>query len=225
VHTLLLLFPAVARFKGCGSLFLIGSSVSYYNLRLKFRIKLLEKFSLLIDPGDCGSWVIDSTNGVWYGQIVAAKPETAVAYIILARDIFRDIQDQFGGQHVRMPIESDFVSEAVSGVKREHSRSSSTAQSSSQQDFTRSCISRKNKKRVTFQPEAANPHFGGYHLCGESPEAPSWTKTILPRSQSCSVRHSFTSGEPIKLLTQLNDGVSAYLSTRIFPANYLPDSR
>jgi hypothetical protein len=98
-----------------------------------------------------GSWVIDSTNGTWYGQIVAAKPETALAYIALARYIFRDIRDQFGGRHVRMPIESDFVSRAVSVIKRDLSRSSSTVQGSSQQDFAWSSNSSQNKK-CDFNP-------------------------------------------------------------------------
>jgi hypothetical protein len=70
-----------------------------------------------------------------------------VAYIVLARDIFRDIKDQFGGQHVRMLIESDFVNEAVSVVKRELSQSSSTAQGSSQQDFMRLSIPSKGKEK------------------------------------------------------------------------------
>jgi len=126
---------------------------------LQLYIKLLERFSLLIELGDCGSWVIDSTNGTWYGQIVAAKPETAVAYIVLARDIFRDIKDQFGGQHVRMPIESDFVNEAVSVVKRELSRSSSTAQGSSQQDFTRFSIPSKGKRRVVLPHKSPKSTF------------------------------------------------------------------
>jgi hypothetical protein len=113
-------------------------------------INLSEKCSSLVGPGDCGSWVIDSTSGIWYGQIVAAKPETAVAYIVLARDILRDIQDQFGGRHVRMPIESDFVNEAVTVVKRDLSRSSSTAQGSPQRGSTWSNISCQSKGRTAF---------------------------------------------------------------------------
>lgn len=63
---------------------------------------------------------------------MAAKLETAVAYILLAPDIFRDIQDQLGGQHARMRLKIDFVNEAVTVVKRGLSSSSSTAQSSQQ---------------------------------------------------------------------------------------------
>jgi hypothetical protein len=81
---------------------------------------------------------------------VAAKPETAVAYIVLARDVFRDIQDQFGGRHVRMPIESDFVNEAVSVVKRDLSRSSSTIQGSPQRDSTWPSISCQSRNMDTI---------------------------------------------------------------------------
>lgn len=69
--------------------------------------------------GDCGSWVLNAEDGTWYGHIVAGKPETTVAYIVLARDIFRDIRDQFGGRQIRMPIEADFVNETVAAIERQ----------------------------------------------------------------------------------------------------------
>jgi hypothetical protein len=64
-------------------------------------------------------------SGMLYGQIVAVKSETRIAYILLARDIFRDIKDQFGGRHVRLPQETDFVSEVVENIKRDLSLTSS----------------------------------------------------------------------------------------------------
>jgi len=68
--------------------------------------------------GDCGSWVLDD-NGILYGQIVAARPQTRISYVLLARDIFRDIQNQFGGRPVRLPRETDFVTEAIASIKHE----------------------------------------------------------------------------------------------------------
>ena len=69
--------------------------------------------------GDSGSWVLDPTNGDWLGYIVAGKPGTNVAYIVLARDIVNDIVTQFGGKTVRMPSEAELeVTEAVAEVKR-----------------------------------------------------------------------------------------------------------
>jgi len=67
---------------------------------------------------DCGSWVLDATSGDWLGHVVAGKLGTAVAYIVLARDIAREISDQFGGQVVKMPCETEFVTETVGEIKR-----------------------------------------------------------------------------------------------------------
>ena len=75
-------------------------------------------------------------NGTFYGHIVAAKSETRIAYILLARDIFRDIRDQFGGRHVRLSQETDFVSEAVASVKHDVSISSSATRITSSEDHT-----------------------------------------------------------------------------------------
>jgi hypothetical protein len=72
-----------------------------------------------IEMGDSGSWVLDPTNGDWLGHIVAGKPGTNVAYIVLARDIVNDIATHFGGKAVRMPSEVELeVTEAVAEVKR-----------------------------------------------------------------------------------------------------------
>jgi patatin-like phospholipase/acyl hydrolase len=50
-------------------------------------------------PGDCGAWVIedgDSSNGKFFGQVVAGQPGSFEAYIIPAYQIFDDIEKRFG---------------------------------------------------------------------------------------------------------------------------------
>ncbi|KAE9365459.1 hypothetical protein N431DRAFT_353051 [Stipitochalara longipes BDJ] len=73
----------------------------------------------LVQKGDCGSWVLDPTNGDWLGHIVAGKLETSVAYIVLAREIASDISNRFGDQTVRMPCPAELEdTETVSDIKR-----------------------------------------------------------------------------------------------------------
>lgn len=71
--------------------------------------------------GDCGSWVT-STDGDWIGHVVAGKPETEVAYIVLAKDIIEDICSQLGDCNITLPTEVDFVAEVVSSAKVDLSR-------------------------------------------------------------------------------------------------------
>ncbi len=194
----------------------------FLTFHLKLSVKLLERFSSFIGPGDCGSWVIDSKNWTWYGQIVAAKPETAVAYIVLARDIFRNIRDQFGGRHVRMPIESDFVNEAVSVVKRQLSRSSSTAQGSSQQDIIRSCISGKAKTR-NLQSGSRKSKFRRILLMRRSGGKSTYlAQENLAAKIELQCKISVHNVNPLNC-SSLNFSRSAHRSTGIFPANHLPD--
>jgi peptide-N4-(N-acetyl-beta-glucosaminyl)asparagine amidase len=47
--------------------------------------------------GDCGSWVSDSRTGELYGHIVAGSPDTGVAYVIPANQVFKDIRRRLGG--------------------------------------------------------------------------------------------------------------------------------
>jgi hypothetical protein len=70
----------------------------------------------LTGNGDCGSWVTGA-DGDWIGHIVAGKPETEVAYIVLAKDIIGDIHSQLNDCQVKMPSEVDFVSAIVTSVK------------------------------------------------------------------------------------------------------------
>ena len=77
------------------------------------------KLKFLIEMGDSGSWVLDPATGDWLGHIVAGKPGTNVAYIVLARDIVNDIVTHFGGKTVRMPSEAELEpTKAVDEVKR-----------------------------------------------------------------------------------------------------------
>jgi hypothetical protein len=52
------------------------------------------------------------------GHIVAGKPGTEISYIVLARDIAKDISEQLGGEAVEMPCETEFVKEMVDEIKR-----------------------------------------------------------------------------------------------------------
>jgi hypothetical protein len=47
--------------------------------------------------GDCGSWVFDSKTGELYGHIVAGSPDTGIAYVIPANQVFKDIRNRLGG--------------------------------------------------------------------------------------------------------------------------------
>jgi hypothetical protein len=63
--------------------------------------------------------VLDPTNGDWLGHIIAGKPGTSVAYIVLARDIVKDITNQLGVPAVQMVCEAELeVMHAVADIKR-----------------------------------------------------------------------------------------------------------
>ena len=71
------------------------------------------------EKGDCGSWVLDPTNGNWLGHIIAGRPGTSVAYIVLARDIVKDISNQLGIQTVQMACQAELdVTETVDEIKK-----------------------------------------------------------------------------------------------------------
>ena len=79
----------------------------------------IQELSSRTENGDCGSWVLDPTNGNWLGHIIAGRPGTSVAYIALARDIVKDITDQLGIQTVKMACEAELeVTEAIGKIKR-----------------------------------------------------------------------------------------------------------
>ncbi|KIA75951.1 peptidase (PNG1) [Aspergillus ustus] len=67
-------------------------------------------FSLKLDryvqPGDCGSWVIDEASGSLYGHIFGGGVGTKTAYIIPADEIFEDIR-QISRQPVFLPAAKD----------------------------------------------------------------------------------------------------------------------
>ncbi|KAL3445799.1 hypothetical protein BJX65DRAFT_319120 [Aspergillus insuetus] len=48
-----------------------------------------------VQPGDCGSWVIDEASGSLYGHIFGGGVGTKTAYIIPADEIFEDIRRLF----------------------------------------------------------------------------------------------------------------------------------
>jgi hypothetical protein len=65
-----------------------------------------------LEEGDCGSWVVDAESGDLFGHIVAGSPESGVAYVIPAYEIFQDARDTFGlelhlPQKRRVHVEGD----------------------------------------------------------------------------------------------------------------------
>jgi hypothetical protein len=48
--------------------------------------------------GDCGSWVVDASNGALYGHIIAGDPRLQTAYIVPGYLIFDDLRNRFGGE-------------------------------------------------------------------------------------------------------------------------------
>ncbi|PKX97759.1 uncharacterized protein P174DRAFT_502265 [Aspergillus novofumigatus IBT 16806] len=60
-----------------------------------------------VQPGECGSWVVDEVSGHLYGHIFGGGIGTRTAYIIPADDIFEDIERKF-----RQPVFLPSVREA-----------------------------------------------------------------------------------------------------------------
>ncbi|KAK7978481.1 PNG1 with de-n-glycosylation function (n-glycanase) [Apiospora saccharicola] len=54
----------------------------------------------VVFQGDCGSVVLEQDTGAFYGHIVRGRPNTGIAYIIAAGDIFRDIKERLGKEPV-----------------------------------------------------------------------------------------------------------------------------
>ena len=48
--------------------------------------------------GDSGSWVVDATTGNVYGHIVAGDPNTEIAYVVPARDVFQQIKLRYDAE-------------------------------------------------------------------------------------------------------------------------------
>jgi hypothetical protein len=67
-------------------------------MRKTFSVKLNGR----IQPGDCGSWVVDTTFGHLYGHIFGGIAGTGTVYIISAAEIFDDIQAK-SAQPVSLP--------------------------------------------------------------------------------------------------------------------------
>lgn len=88
---------------------------------VSFNVAKSQTYELIsrTENGDSGSWVIDPNTGNWLGHVVAGRPGTTVAYIVLARDIVKDITESLGIQKVRIACEAELeVTEVVSEIKR-----------------------------------------------------------------------------------------------------------
>lgn len=59
-----------------------------------------------LEVGDCGSWVLESHTGMLLGHIVAGSPESGVAYILPAQQIFDDALGRYGlDLHLPVPLQ------------------------------------------------------------------------------------------------------------------------
>lgn len=58
--------------------------------------------------GDCGSWVVNSETGDLYGLVVSGYPNTGIAYIIPARDVFDEMQRKLRAW-VKLPTSEDML--------------------------------------------------------------------------------------------------------------------
>jgi hypothetical protein len=71
------------------------------------------------EKGDCGSWVLNPINGEWLGHIIAGRPGTSVAYIVLARDVAKDITNHLGAKTVQMACDAELeVIGVVADIKK-----------------------------------------------------------------------------------------------------------
>jgi hypothetical protein len=48
-----------------------------------------------LENGDCGSWVVSRESGDVYGHIVAGSPESGVAYVVPAHQVYADVKARF----------------------------------------------------------------------------------------------------------------------------------
>ncbi|KAH6715694.1 hypothetical protein BKA61DRAFT_671985 [Leptodontidium sp. MPI-SDFR-AT-0119] len=75
--------------------------------RRHFQRMWVVKMNRNISPGDCGSWVLDSSQESLYGHLIAGRQGTGVAYLVLARDIFEDIRIRCKASEVRLPTRQE----------------------------------------------------------------------------------------------------------------------
>ncbi|KAH7327555.1 hypothetical protein BKA65DRAFT_68914 [Rhexocercosporidium sp. MPI-PUGE-AT-0058] len=100
-----------------------GAIMADYSLvalpgRKSFQRMWIVVLERVVQKGDCGSWVIDPITEDWLGHIIAGKPGTRVAYMVLSRDIARSISDEMCGKPVRIPSEAEMeITAAVRDVK------------------------------------------------------------------------------------------------------------
>ncbi|PMD34957.1 hypothetical protein L207DRAFT_638433 [Hyaloscypha variabilis F] len=74
-----------------------GSTLMRLTPRGKFQEVWSVRFDRALAEGDSGAWVVDSSSsGLYYGHIVAGAPGGQVAYIIPARNTFKEIEKVLG---------------------------------------------------------------------------------------------------------------------------------
>ncbi|GKT98175.1 hypothetical protein FLAG1_05364 [Fusarium langsethiae] len=56
-----------------------------------------------LEPGDCGSWIIDAESGDLYGHIVAGSPDSGAAIVIPFARVFEDIEARVK-HHPHLPL-------------------------------------------------------------------------------------------------------------------------
>ncbi|KAK7697660.1 Protein png1 [Diaporthe eres] len=76
----------------------ISGTPSYSSAPGKHTYVKMLKVSLQgpLDKGDCGTWVVDATNGDLFGHVVLGSPSSGSALLTPFADIFRDIVSRVG---------------------------------------------------------------------------------------------------------------------------------
>lgn len=88
----------------------IATAASYLNMGLSKECTetytLTLRHGSMLDPGDCGSWVVDRETCEIYGHVVAVDA-LEEAYIIPLNATLRDIQKSLAAKSVSLPVKAD----------------------------------------------------------------------------------------------------------------------
>ena len=69
----------------------------------------------MLQPGDCGAWVVDTVNGKIYGYVTASDDIFGEAYVIPMEESFKQIKSQLSAECVSFPTAEDIELFARSG--------------------------------------------------------------------------------------------------------------
>jgi hypothetical protein len=60
-----------------------------------------------LEPGDCGSWVIDSTEDILFGVVRASSRQLGLTYLTPAYQIIEDLEHMYPKNHIWLRTKSD----------------------------------------------------------------------------------------------------------------------